>query len=496
MNNRLEHDFLGSLEIPGDALYGIQSLRAKENFPVSHPFPKEWYYAMGAVKLACYTTYRNFAEAVVKKYGPNNDMIRLFPEKITDALTKAAQEVAQGDYFEHFIVPAVSGGAGTSINMNVNEIIANRALQLLGHQPGNYELIDPIEHANIYQSTNDVVPTALKVAVLQLLSRLEERINKSRFKLENIEKAHRNSLRTGYTQMQEAVPTTYGRLFSTYNEALSRDWWRVSKAWERIKVVNLGGSAIGTGITAPRYFVAEVVQNLQKLTGLPVTKSENLSDATSNLDALVEVHAILKAHAVNLEKMVNDIRLLASDLVKNHEISIPKKQIGSTIMPGKVNPVIPEFIVSATHKIYSNDVLISSLAAQGVLELNAYIPVIGTAMIESLDLMIAANETLEKNLLEGLTVDENTARENLVSSPSVATALVPFVGYNAAAELAREMKENNADVFKANERMKLIQPDVLNQIMSPSFLLKEGFTMDDLKQFKPKTHPQNLNDNL
>lgn len=492
MKNRLEHDFLGSLEIPEDALFGIQSLRAKENFPVNHLFPKEWYSAMGTVKLACYTTYRNFAEAVVKKYGRDNELIRLFDENITEALLKAAQEVAQGEHFEHFIVPAVSGGAGTSINMNVNEIIANRALQILGHQPGQYDLIDPIEHANIFQSTNDVVPTALKVAVLQLLSRLEDRINKSRFKLEGIEKAHRNSLRIGYTQMQEAVPTTYGRLFSTYNEALSRDWWRVSKAWERIKVVNLGGSAIGTGITAPRYFIAEVVQTLQKLTGLPVTKSENLSDATSNLDSLVEVHAILKSHAVNLEKMVNDIRLLASDLVNRHELSIPKKQIGSTIMPGKVNPVIPEFIVSAVHKIYSNDMLISSLAGQGVLELNAYIPVIGTAIIESLELMIASNETLEQNLLEGLTIDEKTALENLVKSPSVTTALVPFVGYKAAAALAREMNDNNLDIFAANEKMKLIESDILNNIISPSFLLKEGFTMEDLKLIKSKTFPKKL----
>jgi len=489
MKNRLEHDFLGTLEIPEDALYGIQSLRAKENFPVNHLFPKEWYMAMGTVKLACFTTYRNFAEAVVKKYGRDNELVRLFNENITDALINAAREVAQGQHFGHFIVPAVSGGAGTSINMNVNEIVANRALQLLGHHPGNYQLIDPIEHANIYQSTNDVVPTALKVAMMQLLTRLEDRINKSRFKLESIEKAYRNSLRIGYTQMQEAVPTTYGRLFSTYNEALSRDWWRVSKAWERIKVVNLGGSAIGTGLTAPRYYVAEIVQNLQKLTGLPVTKSENLSDATSNLDSLVEVHAILKSHAVNLEKMVSDIRLLASDLMKNHEISIPKKQIGSTIMPGKVNPVIPEFIVSAVHKIYSNDVLISSLSAQGMLELNAYIPVIGTAMIESLELMIASNETLEKNLLDGLIVDEKTARENLVNSPSVATALIPFVGYKAAATLAQEMKENNFDVFTANEKLKLIHPEVLNQMMSTSFLLKEGFTLDDLKHIKSKKYP-------
>ena len=200
--------------------------------------------------------------------------------------------------------------------------------------------------------------------------------------------------------MQEAVPSTFGRLFSSYSDALSRDWWRVSKCLERIKVVNLGGSAIGTSVAVPKYFVSEVVARLQQLSGLPVTRGENLSDATSNLDPFVEVHGILKAHAVNLEKMVSDLRLLASDVYGTHSLTIPKKQVGSSIMPGKVNPVIPEYVISCAHRVYSNDQLIAGLSAQGCLELNAYLPVIGHAMLESLKLLISADNTAAAHLLQ------------------------------------------------------------------------------------------------
>ncbi|MFO7828110.1 MAG: lyase family protein, partial [Bacteroidales bacterium] len=312
--DRTEKDFLGEKKIPKDALYGIHSLRAKENFPDNSPFSLEWYKAVGLTKLACYLTYDKFKNASTQKYSDIDLPINLFEKKIIDALIESAEEVSEGKYYDHFIVPAIQGGAGTSINMNVNEIIANVSLKKLGKNAGNYQTIDPIEHANIYQSTNDVIPTSLKVAAIKLLVDLEEKINELRTDIEALENKNRNKLRIGYTQMQEAVPSSFGMLFSSYNEALSRDWWRVSKCFERIKIVNLGGSAIGTGIAVPRFFIMEAVATLQKLTNLPITRSENMPDATSNLDSLVEVHAILKAHAVNLEKMASDIRLLSSDL--------------------------------------------------------------------------------------------------------------------------------------------------------------------------------------
>lgn len=477
---RTENDSLGSMQVPANVLYGIHALRAVENFPDRTPFHLEWYQAMGMVKLACYKAYQQFSNALADRKPAAALPFPLLGQNVIDALMFAAAEVSQGAYFSSFIVPAINGGAGTSINMNVNEIIANAALLKLGLPPGSYQTIDPIESANIYQSTNDVVPTALKIAVMKLLGELEHSINILRQKVEGAENAHRNELRIAYTQMQEAVPSSYGMLFSTYSEALSRDWWRVSKCFERIKTVNLGGSAIGTGLAVPKFFIMEVVPALQQLTGLPVTRSENLADATNNLDSFVEIHATLKAHAVNLEKMVSDLRLLASDVAGMHDLQIPSRQVGSSIMPGKVNPVIPEFVISAAHKIYSNDMLISSLSAQGCLDLNAYIPVIGHSLLDSLKLLIAANKTVAQNLMEGLTISSGTGAYRLFRSPAITTALSPLIGYRNAALLAKEMKASDCDVFEANRKLKILDEARMKMALKPENLLKTGFTLSDL----------------
>ncbi|MFZ4520618.1 MAG: lyase family protein [Bacteroidales bacterium] len=485
MSNRVESDIIGAMTIPADALYGIHAARAKANFPDQTIFHIEWYKAMGIVKKACYLTAEAYGKAVVEKYGQEDGPNHLagFTGSHFQYLIHAASEVAEGAYFNEFIVPAVSGGAGTSINMNVNEIIANIALVQMGEKPGNYQVIDPVEQANIFQSTNDVVPTALKVAVMYLLQDLEKAVNSLRFVMEQLEVTHQNDLRIGYTQMQEAVPTSFGKLFSTYCEALSRDWWRVSKCFERIKMVNLGGSAIGTGTAVPRYFIMEAIGHLQHLTGLPVTRSENLSDATCNLDSLVEVHATMKAHAVNLEKMVSDIRLLSSDIASGRgAVIIPQKQAGSSIMPGKINPVIPEFVVSATHRIYANDQLISSLCAMGCLELNAYLPAIGHALLESLKLLIACDQTIQKNLAEGLVIHPDQSRELLFRSPSITTALLPLIGYHAATALAKFMKSSQMDVFDANMELNLIPDSKLRRMLLPENLLKLGFTTGDFSE--------------
>jgi aspartate ammonia-lyase len=476
---RIETDFLGELKIPANALYGIHSMRARENFPDQTPFHKEWYEAMGWVKRACYNTYGSFKKTALKKYPQDELPFSFFDDEIIIALQAAAEEVSRGDGYEDFIVPAVQGGAGTSINLNINEIIANLSLTSLLRRPGDYEYIDPFNHANIYQSTNDVVPTALKLALMFLLRDLEKAINDLRLEVEKKEGQYRNVLRPGYTQMQEAVPTSFGKLFSSYSEALSRDWWRVSKCFERIKVVNLGGSAVGTGIAVPRFFIMEVVPELRRLTGLPVTRSENLPDATSNLDSFVEVHAIMKSFAVNLEKMVNDMRLLASDL-SSKTLKIPNKQVGSSIMPGKVNPVIPEFVVSAAHQVYANDGLVTRLSAQGCLELNAYLPMIGHAMISSMKLMIAAAKTLKTNLIEGMEVSEGLSYEIVMKSPVLATALSPYVGYHKAAELAKYIKENQCSIQEANQALQMIEAEKLEVILKAENLLKTGFSLGDI----------------
>lgn len=476
---RIEKDYLGELEVPKNALYGIHSLRAKNNFPYSQSFNINWYKAMGFTKLACYLTYKDFKNEVKQYFGKNKTPIQLIDDEIIELMINTAEEISQGKYYEHFIVPALQGGAGTSINMNTNEIIANVCLQKKGLTPGTYSVIDPIEHANIYQSTNDVVPTALKTSIMLQLTKLEESINKLRFKTEDLERKYRNTLRMGFTQMQEAVPSSYGKLFSSYNEALGRDWWRISKCFERIKTVNLGGSAIGTSLTVPRYFVMEVVQKLRQITQIPITRSENLVDATNNLDSIVEVHGILNSNAVNLEKIASDIRLLASDIVGKKELQIPQKQVGSSIMPSKINPVIVEFVVSAAHKVYTNNILVNQLSALGVLELNAYIPLIGHAILESIEMLTAANDTLRENLFEGLEIFENIALENMLKSPAISTALIPIIGYNKASELAKTMRSKNIDIYKANELLKYTDNLVIEEMLKPDNLLKNGFSLKD-----------------
>lgn len=476
---RTEKDSLGEKQIPANALYGIHAARARENFPVDTGFPVEWYKAIGLTKQASYDTYRSFRNAASSKLGTNLPFI-VINDDILDVLTTAAAEVAKGEYFDQFIVPAIQGGAGTSINMNINEIIANAALLKTGRRPGEYSFIDPTEHANIYQSTNDVIPTALTVAVLKLVQKLEEEINSLRQKIEELEKKHREDVRIGYTQMQEAVPSSFGMLFSTYGDALSRDWWRVSKISERIRQVNLGGGAIGTGLSQPRFFIMGVVPNLRKLTGLPLAHGENLSDSTANLDRWVELHAILKANAVNMEKMSSDLRLLASDLSGSKTLVIPAVQVGSSIMPGKVNPVIPEFVVSCAHKIYANDQLVSSLSAMGTLELNAYIPVIGCAVIDSIKLLSACCKALSGKLFNGIQINSSGAYKDLIYSPSVTTALVALIGYNKSAEISALMKEKSINIFEANKILRYVPEEKLNAILSPGNLLKLGFSLDDL----------------
>jgi aspartate ammonia-lyase len=476
---RMEADALGSVKIPAESLFGIHAWRARENFPNTDRFSLHWYQAVGTVKLACYNTIERFQNVVEKKFGKAPPIKMMVQEKI-EALQEAAREVTQGKHFEFFIVPAVQGGAGTSVNMNVNEILSNVALEKLGKAPGTYAEIDPIEDANRYQSTNDVIPTALHVACMQRLPALENRINLLRHEIEKLEAAHRNHLRIAYTQMQAAVPSSLGRLFSTYNEALSRDWWRISRGQERLKVVNLGGSAIGSGLASPRFFVMEAIHELQKLTGLPVTRSENMHDATCNLDPFVEVHGFLTAHAVSLEKMAGDLRLLASDLIGANDIRLPRKQVGSSIMPGKVNPVIPEFVIGCAHKVYANGAMVNSLAAQGLLDLNAYLPIIGHAFLDSLELLIAANRTLQENLFCGLKVNIQAAEEKLYHSPSVCTALLPCLGYRKAALLAKEMQRSGGSIHEANRTLQLIDPEKLEEHLAPSNLLKEGFSVHDL----------------
>lgn len=477
---RIEKDQLGEVKIPHDALYGIHAMRAAGNFANESRFSKRWYEAVGVVKQSCYQTALSFIAAARRKYPQLPLPAGCEDASLLNALEETAAEIATGKYYNNFIVPAVQGGAGTAINLNINEIITNATLLKLGYKPGSYEKIDPFIHANIFQSTNDVIPTALKVAAMKELNILESAINALRSGFEKHEKDNRHALRIAYTQLQQAVPSTFGLLFSAYSDALSRDWWRISKCFERIKVVNLGGGATGTAMGIPRYYAMEVTNKLRELTALPVTRSDNHADTTQNLDTLVEVHAILKAHAVNLEKIASDLRLLGSDITGDPELQLPARQTGSSIMPGKVNPVINEFVISCSHKVYSNDMLISNLCGQGQLELNAYLPLTGHTLLDSLHLLIAANESLRKHLLEDMKVMSHTAYEKLMASPSITTALLPLIGYEKATQLARLMQNEKTDIFEANKSLGFLSQTRLSRILMPENLMKLGYSLDDL----------------
>ncbi len=471
---RSETDYIGQRQVPANALYGIHSLRAMENFPVFLPFHIEWYRALGMVKHACYLSVSKMYATLLKEGLMHRIENPIAPSKL-NALIEASKEVWQGEHFENFIVPAIQGGAGTSINMNINEIITNVALSKLKLPLGSYSEIEPIETANVYQSTNDVVPTSLKVAAMQMLNQLETEINSLRSNVEMLEKAHRGHVRLAYTQMQAAVPSTWGQLFSTYSDMLARDWWRVSKCFERIKVVNIGGGAIGTGLGTPRFFIMDVVGQLQQISGFPITRSENLNDATANLDTLVEVHATIKSLAVNIEKLSSDLRLLGSDLAGNH-IKLPAKQVGSSIMPGKINPVICEYAITVAHKVYSNDMLVSNLCGQGCLDLNAYLPTIGHALLESIKLLVGVCQTLGANLLDGLQVNIESAERNVYQNPAITTALLPEIGFNKCTEMANLMRSNGCDVFEANKVLKMLSSNRIKLILTAENLIRLGFS--------------------
>ncbi|MBV8048139.1 MAG: aspartate ammonia-lyase, partial [Paludibacterium sp.] len=388
MATRWESDSLGQVELPADALYGAHSARARDNFLLSgQGAAAELVAAFAQVKVACART--------------NAELGYLAPD-VADAVTRAARELADGQWRDAIVVDALQGGAGTSLNMNVNEVLANRAEELLGGRRGEYRRVHPIDHVNLHQSTNDTYPTALKVAAIGLLRRLHIDISELQMAFQRKEGEFAHVVKIGRTEMQDACPMSMAAAFSAWAEALSRDRWRVSKCEERLRVVNLGGTAIGTGMTAPREYIFAVTERLREETGLGLARAENLVDATQNADVFVEVSGILKAHAVNLLKISADLRLLSSGPRAGlSELSLPAVQVGSSIMPGKVNPVICEAAAQAAMQVIANDAAITLAAQSGQLELNAFLPLVAHALLGSLTLLIRANRMFRERCVEG-----------------------------------------------------------------------------------------------
>jgi len=429
-SQRIEKDALGERALPAEALYGIHTARALENFSLAgrgvHP---ALLHAFGDVKLACAQTNRTLGAWA-------GDL-----EK-ADAIERACRELSEGLLDEHLLSDALQGGAGTSTNMNVNEVLANRALDILGFTPGEYQKISPLDDINLHQSTNDTYPTALRLAAIRLLHGLEQQAVALQEAFQTAEKKFAHIVKVGRTQYQDAVLTTLGREMSAYAEAINRDRWRIYKCEERLRVVNLGGTAIGTGLAAPREFIFRVVDQLRALTGIGFARAENLVEATQNTDVFVEVSGILKAHAVSLLKICSDLRLLSSGPDAGFgEIRLPARQAGSSIMPGKVNPVIPEAASQAAMLVMGNDTVITMACAAGSLELNAFLPLIAHCLLENLDLLTRANQMLRVHCVEGIEADEARCRAHVENSTAAATALLPALGYEKAGDAARMAKE-------------------------------------------------------
>lgn len=470
MNERTEHDSLGERAVPADCLYGIHTLRALESFPLSgrrcHP---ELLHAFGQVKLACARVNRSL--------GCWSDGAK------ADAIERACGELAAGALDAHIVVDALQGGAGTSLNMNVNEVLANRALLLCGRSAGDYAYIAPLDDINLHQSTNDTYPTALKLAAIVLLHRLEGELVALQEAFQAKEKEFAHIVKVGRTQMQDAVLTTLGREMSAYAEAFSRDRWRVYKCEERLRVVNLGGTAIGTGLAAPRQFIFRVTDELRALSGVGLARAENLVDCTQNADVFAEVSGILKACAVNLQKICGDLRFLSSGPDGGiGELILPARQAGSSIMPGKVNPVIPEAATQAALLAIGNDAIITAACANGSLELNPFLPLVADKLLESLEVLERASRILRLHCVEGLRADEARCRAQVEGGTAVATALLPALGYERCAQIAGRARAQGRSVravvldlglLSEAEFQALIAPDAVCRLGMPSLAPRE-----------------------
>jgi aspartate ammonia-lyase len=454
MKTRLESDSVGVREVPGEAYYGVQSLRAQENFSITgHRMNREFLRNLAMIKKAAART---------------NEKAGTLDAERADAIIRACDEVLSGAFDAEFIVDAVQGGAGTSANMNMNEVIANRANELLGGSLGVYDRVHPNDHVNMAQSTNDVIPTAGKMTVLSLLDPLMAEMGRLEKKLYAKAYEFGGVIKMGRTQLQDAVPMTLGQSFHAYAVMAGRDRKRLEKVKKEMDTVNLGGTAIGSAINTSAYYLHNVVPELASLSGMPLVQADDLFDATENLDGFVAVSSALKTCAVDLSKMCNDLRLLSSGPKTGlAEIALPARQNGSSIMPGKVNPVIPEVVTQVAFLVIGHDTTITMAAEAGQMELNAFEPVLFYNLFESITAMTGAVATLTDHCVAGITANQDRCRSLLESSAGIATALNPYIGYKKAAEIAKRSVRENVSVRALVLDEKLMTEEELDRILNP-----------------------------
>lgn len=424
MRYRIESDSIGEKEVPINAYYGVQTLRAYENFNITgrriHP---QLIKALAEIKKAAAIT---------------NMDIELLNRKVGNAIVKACDEIIKGKYHEEFITDAVQGGAGTSMNMNANEVVANIAIEILGGEKGEYSIVHPNDHVNMGQSTNDVIPTGGKIAAIRLLNGALMQLNDLVDALLNKSKEFDHVIKMGRTQLQDAVPIRLGQEFKAYADAVKRDIARIKRSMEDLRHVSIGATAIGTGINADEEYVKNVTPNLSIVTELELVQCDDLVDGTQNLDTFAAVSGALKVCAINLSKISNDLRLMSSGPRTGiGEINLPAKQNGSSIMPGKVNPVIPEVVSQVAFNIIGNDMTITMAAEAGQLELNAFEPVLYYNLFESIETLTNGVKTFIENCVNGITANEKRCKDLVENSVGIITAICPHVGYKNSAKIAK-----------------------------------------------------------
>ena len=461
MSMRKEKDLLGEREVPADALYGIHTARALENFDLARrPVHPALIHAYGAVKLACART---------------NHRIDPWDAPSFEAIETACIEMMDGGLDAHILADALQGGAGTSTNMNVNEVLTNRALQILGKAPGEYVFLHPLDDLNKHQSTNDTYPTALKVAAITGLRALEKEVVALLEAFQAKEREFAHVVKVGRTQLQDAVLTTLGRSMSAYADAFARDRWRIYKCEERLRTVNLGGTAIGTGLGAPRQFIFQATDALREITGQGLARAENLIEATQNTDVFVEVSGILKACAANLLKCATDLRLLGSGPDAGlGELRLPARQAGSSIMPGKVNPVLPEAVSQAAMLAAAYDQAVFQASAMGNLELNAFLPLIADALLTMLDLLERACRIFRLHCIEGLEADEARCAQHVEGATATLTALAGELGYETAQGLAQAAREEGKTIRQVVLERGLLDEAQFNDLIAPESVTRLG----------------------
>lgn len=458
---RNEHDLLGDREVPYEYYYGIQTLRALENFNIS------------GVTLNFYPLLIEALAMVKKAAALANNELGLLSKPLTDAIVQACDEIINGKFHSHFVVDMIQGGAGTSTNMNANEVIANRALEILGYEKGDYQHCHPNNHVNLSQSTNDAYPTAVKIALINSNKKLTEVLKELVQSFRNKASEFSQIIKMGRTQLQDAVPMTLGQEFEAYAVMLNEEVQRLEQNARLFLEVNMGATAIGTGINSHPDYSATVINYLDDVTGLNIVLAENLVEATQDTGAFIMYSSAVKRLAVKLSKISNDLRLLSSGPRTGiNEINLPPMQPGSSIMPGKVNPVIPEVVNQIAFKVIGNDLAVTMAAEGGQLELNVFEPLIVQSLFESIEMLKNGMMTLKLRCIDGITANEKRCRELVESSIGIVTALNPALGYETCTSLAKEALDTNRGVYELVLEKKLLSKTELDDLLKPENMIK------------------------